>query len=179
MNVISVSIDKIRPYVNNPKTHPDKQIEHIANSLKEFGWKQPIVVDKNNICVVGHGRLQAAKKLKMKEVPVVLADDLTDEQIKAYRLADNKISESGGAAWDDSLLDWELDNIVFDMSDFGFDISGFDESETDELKEMEVDKIQNYYYLIKCDLNLHDKLVPLIEQIKELGFEIVEGGGIR
>ena len=181
MKVENMPMGKIKPYANNPKIHPDKQVEHIANSLKEFGWKQPLVVDKDNVCVAGHGRLQAAKKLKMKEVPVVLAGDLTDEQIRAYRLADNKTSESGGAAWDDSLLEWELDNIdldnmELDMSDFGFDISVFEDSEADDLKEMEVDKIQNYYYLIRCDLNLHDKLVPLIGQIRELGHEIIEGG---
>lgn len=119
MDIKSVPIDSIKPYKRNAKKHPPEQVEQIANSLKEFGWQQPLVIDKDNIVVIGHGRLLAAKQLGMKEVPVVCADGLTDEQIKALRLADNQLSIS---PFDYDLLSDELDNIFdIDMSLFGFD----------------------------------------------------------
>lgn len=121
--------DKLRPYENNAKQHPDDQVEHIANSIREFGFRQPIVVDADNVVVIGHGRLLAAKKLGLETVPVVRADDLTEAQIKALRLADNKTNESG---WDFSALEAELDELAneFDMTDFGFtstDVTALDD----------------------------------------------------
>lgn len=112
--------DKLTPYENNAKQHPDEQVEHIANSIREFGFRQPIVVDADNVVVIGHGRLLAAKKLGLETVPVVRADDLTEAQVKALRLADNKTNESG---WDFTALEADLDELAldFDMSDFGFD----------------------------------------------------------
>lgn len=121
MEIKQMSVKDIVPYEKNAKKHPAQQVEHIANSIKEFGFQQPLVVDKNNVLVIGHGRLLAAKKLGMESVPCVCADDLTDEQIKALRLADNKTNES---EWDFDLLDMELDDILdIDMSDFGFDLT--------------------------------------------------------
>lgn len=111
--------DKLVPYENNAKQHPDEQVEHIANSIREFGFRQPIVVDADNVVVIGHGRLLAAKKLGLETVPVVRADDLSEAQVKALRLADNKTNESG---WDFTALEAELDELSaeFDMADFGF-----------------------------------------------------------
>lgn len=110
----------IKPYGNNPR-HNDEAVEYVANSIKEFGFKVPIVIDRNNVIVTGHTRLKAAQKLGLSEVPTIKADDLTDEQINAFRLADNRSSEF--SYWDLDLLDIELDNITdIDMSDFGFDI---------------------------------------------------------
>ena len=122
--------DKLTPYENNAKQHPDEQVEHIANSIREFGFRQPIVVDADNVVVIGHGRLMAAKKLGLETVPVVRADDLTEAQVKALRLADNKTNES---EWDFSALESELDDLAdeFDMTAFGFDsISGDDMQNT-------------------------------------------------
>ena len=123
MKVETVSLKDIKPYEKNAKKHPDEQVQHIANSLKRFGWKQPLVVDRDGVVVVGHGRMLAAQKLGMKTVPVVYADDLTDDEVKAFRLADNKTNES---AWDDELLDLELDELAelddIDMSDYGFEL---------------------------------------------------------
>lgn len=114
-------VDALKPYSRNAKKHPDEQVDHIANSIREFGFRQPLVVDKDGVLVIGHGRLLAAKKLGLETVPCVRADDLTDEQVKALRLADNKTNES---AWDDDLLNLELDDIInLDMEDFGFDPS--------------------------------------------------------
>lgn len=119
MKVINVPINSIKPYENNPRNN-DQGVDAVAKSIKEFNWQQPIVVDKDNIIIVGHTRYKAAKKLGMEQVPVVVADKLTDEQVKAYRLADNKTSDL--TDWNMDLLDNELGNISdIDMSDFGFE----------------------------------------------------------
>ena len=121
MDIKIVPIKSIKPYENNPRNNDDA-VEAVANSIKEFGWQQPIVVDKDNMIIVGHTRYKAAKKLKLDEVPITVADKLTPEQVKAYRLADNKVGEL--ADWDDNLLNAELIGIDgLDMSDFGFDIN--------------------------------------------------------
>lgn len=129
MQIIDVKLSDLKPYKRNAKTHPEKQVEHIANSLREFGWKQPIVIDKDNVIVCGHGRLLAAKSLGWDTAPCVYADDLTDEQIKAFRLADNKTAESD---WDFDFLNVELEDITdIDMSQFGFDIFNSDDFGTE------------------------------------------------
>ena len=138
LNVREHPVELLKPYENNAKIHPPEQVEQVANSIGEFGWTQPLVIDKDFNVVIGHCRLLAAKKLKQKYVPCVVADSLTDEQIRALRLADNKTSESD---WDFDVLDLELDAISdIDMSDFGFELSlsgdddapGFDDDEFDE-----------------------------------------------
>ena len=112
-------IKDIKPYEKNPRKNDDA-VEYIANSINEFGFKLPIIIDKDGVIVAGHTRYKAAIKLKMKEVPCITADDLSEEQIKAFRLADNKVAEK--AEWDLELLNGELENILnFDMADFGFD----------------------------------------------------------
>lgn len=118
MEIINRKIDEIIPYKNNPRNN-DEAVDYVAKSIEEFGFKVPIILDKNNIIVTGHTRLKAAKKLGLKEVPTIMADDLTDEQIKAFRLADNKVSEY--AEWDFNILDSELAELNIDMSDFGFE----------------------------------------------------------
>ena len=128
-----IPVEKLKPYGNNPRKN-DAAVDKVAASIKEFGFHVPIVIDKNKEIVCGHTRLKAAKKLKLKEIPCVTADDLTDEQIKAYRLADNKVSEF--ADWDDELLDLELDDIDLDMEQFGFDLNT--EPEVTEIVEDEV-----------------------------------------
>lgn len=130
MNIQWVDITSVRPYEKNAKKHPKDQVAHIAASLRRFGWKQPLVVDSDGVIVVGHGRYFAAQSLKQAKVPVVRADDLTEEEIKAYRLADNKTNESD---WDEDLLNIELDDITdIDMSDFGFDLREPDEVVEDD-----------------------------------------------
>ena len=122
MEIKQMDIGSVVPYENNPRNNKDA-VEATANSIQEFGWQQPIVVDKNNMIIVGHTRKLAADKLGLKTLPVVVADNLTDEQAKAYRLADNKTGEL--ADWDLPLLNDELDelnemDLSFNMSDFGF-----------------------------------------------------------
>lgn len=119
MEVRNLKIDEIKPYENNPRNN-DGAVEAVANSIKEFGWQQPIVVDKDMVIIVGHTRYLAAKKLGLDTVPVVVASNLNDEQVRAYRLADNKTGEL--AEWNTKLLDDELQDILdIDMTDFGFD----------------------------------------------------------
>lgn len=120
MKVETVSIDQIKPYENNPRNNDDA-VDAVANSIKEFGWQQPIVVDNDRVIIAGHTRYKAAKKLGYKEVPIVVADNLTKEQVNAYRLADNKVGEL--ANWDTKKLDDELQALLdqIDMTDFGFD----------------------------------------------------------
>lgn len=119
ISVIYKRLSEISPYANNPR-HNEGAVEYVANSIHEFGFKTPIVIDKDGVIVAGHTRYKAAQKLNMEAVPCIIADDLTPAQIKAYRLADNKTAEK--AVWDFDLLDLELDDLQdFDMSDFGFD----------------------------------------------------------
>ena len=119
MNIHEIAVNELTPYENNPRNN-EKAVDAVAASIKEFGFKQPIVIDANNVVVCGHTRLLAAKKLGIKTVPCVIADDLTDEQIRAYRLADNKVAELAG--WNDELLAFEMSCIQeIDMSAFGFD----------------------------------------------------------
>jgi site-specific DNA-methyltransferase (adenine-specific) len=134
MEIVNKSIKDVKPYEKNPRKNK-KAVDYVAESIKQFGFKVPIVIDKDNVIVCGHTRLLAAKKLKLDEVPCVIADDLTGEQIKAFRLADNKVSEF--AEWDFDLLSGELDGILdIDMSDFGFDLSL--NEEPSEVEEDEV-----------------------------------------
>lgn len=120
IQIFELAIDDVKPYENNPRFNEDA-VPGVMESLKEFGWRQPIVVSvrQGNEIVVGHTRVEAAKRLGWKSVPCIDASDLDDRQIRAYRLADNKTNE--GASWDDMKLDAELDALMdFDMERFGF-----------------------------------------------------------
>lgn len=134
MQIIENNIKELIPYEKNPRKN-DKYVDKVAQSIDQFGFRVPVVIDKDNVIVCGHTRYKAAKKLQLASVPCVVADDLTDEQIKAYRLADNKVGED--SEWDIDLLGEELDGIFdIDMSDFGFDLS--EEEEETEIIEDEV-----------------------------------------
>lgn len=155
MEVKKVSIDKIKPYANNPRNNNDG-VDAVAESIKEFGWQQPIVVDKDNVIIVGHTRYKAAEKLGLKSVPIVVADNLSPEQVKAYRLADNKTGEL--TDWNDKLLQSELDGITnIDMADFGFDF------EKDEDEDLSVEPqypvsnhlgLENNYIVLKFETDI-------------------------
>lgn len=124
MKVEYVSPAELTPYGKNAKQHPPKQVDQIANSIKRFGFQQPIVIDKGGVVIIGHGRLAAAKQLNLDTVPVVRAENLSEEDVKALRLADNKLNESD---WIGDLLAEELaelDIAGIDMSQFGFDSIG-------------------------------------------------------
>lgn len=150
----NVSIEQIIPYEKNAKKHPKKQIQQVANSIKEFGFNQPIVVDKNNVVIVGHGRLEAAKLLGLKEVPV-LQVDLSEEQAKAYRLADNKLNES---EWDMNLVIEELKELNiqgFDIELTGFEINA--KIEENIAEKFAIEKIHEI--IVECENEDHQKEV--------------------
>lgn len=173
MDVKQVKISEIKAYKKNAKKHPEEQVKAIANSIKEFGFRQPLVLDKNMEIIVGHGRLAAAKLLGMTAVPVVMANDLTDEQVKAFRLADNKTNES---EWDFDLLEEELDDILtIDMSDFGFEILESIEKDISlSLEEKELSQYQYIHYLVTIKTGDESKYQEIIEHLKEMGAEVKE-----
>ena len=130
INIVYKKVSELIPYDNNPRNN-DGAVDAVAKSIEEFGFKVPCVVSSDGVLITGHTRLKACKKLGIEEVPCIVADDLTPEQMKAFRLADNKTSEF--AEWDMDKLDIELDGIdEIDMTEFGFD-----ESEVDVSDDME------------------------------------------
>lgn len=143
MKTINRNISDLKPYEKNAKKHDEKQIENVAKSIKEFGFVQPIVIDKHDVIIIGHCRYEASKKLGLKEVPCLKVEELTEEQVKALRLIDNKTNES---PWDWDLLNEELEDIDLDLSDYGFEMIediNFDEFFEDvEPSEKEPKKIQ-------------------------------------
>src|SRR5210317_1763393 len=135
MRIENADINSIQPYVNNPRKLKDSAIDKVAMSIKEYGFRQPIVVDANRIIVVGHTRYRASKKLGLKEVPITVADNLNQEQINAYRIADNRTNED--AEWDYKLLQEEFSNLVDEK--FNLELTGFNEDELKKYLAMEED----------------------------------------
>jgi site-specific DNA-methyltransferase (adenine-specific) len=117
MQIVEKKLDEIRPYPNNPRNN-DGAVDAVAASIRAFGFNVPIIVDASGEIVAGHTRYKAARKLGLETVPVIVADDLTDDQVKALRLADNKVSEL--SSWDYVMLEDELAEIKMDMEQFGF-----------------------------------------------------------
>ena len=165
MDIVEKKLADIKPYEKNPRKN-DNAVDTVANSIKEFGFKVPIVIDKDNVIVCGHTRYKASKKLGLEVVPCVIADDLTEEQIKAYRLADNKVSEL--AEWDIDLLGEELDDIFnIDMSDFGFDLSEDEPTAPTERKDLS-DKVgETYEVIIECDSE--EQQAEIYERVRKEG----------
>ena len=156
MDVRNVSVKDLIPYERNTKKHDKTQINNVAESIKQYGFVQPIVIDKNNVVVIGHCRLLAAKQLKMKEVPCVCVEDLTEEQVEALRIVDNKSNES---EWDfDILLDElaELDLSEFDF-DFCLDEDAEGETESIDLDEDPTEERVETYCCPKCGFEFEVK----------------------
>ena len=158
MNIFNIDIDKIIPYINNPRNN-EEAIDKVASSIQEFGFKVPIVIDKDNVVITGHTRLLASKKLGLKEVPCVVANDLSEAQIKAFRIADNKVSEY--SKWDKDLLRIELEGL--EEMDFDLDLVNIDYSDFD----LEIDCIEDDFVEIKEREDLSDKVNSAYEIIIE------------
>lgn len=141
-SIIMLPVPEVRPYEKNPRKNAGA-VKYVKASIEKFGFKQPIIVDSNRVIIAGHTRLEAAKSLGMAEVPCIVADDLTDAQVKALRLADNKVAEF--SEWEMNLLGEELGELAeisdIDMGDFGFDLSDFDNIGMDEETEVEEDEV--------------------------------------
>lgn len=163
-----MNLDELKEYENNPRTITKDAIEKVAESIKQFGFKVPIIVDENNVIIAGHTRKKAAKKLKLSEVPVVVAKDLNDEQIKAFRLADNKVAEF--SEWDSDLLFDELEKLNMNMYEFGFDELETFEVEPDEEEDTSsVDLEENVVIVIEEDTE--EKLEKIFEKLVEEGYK--------
>lgn len=166
MTIIDKKITDIKEYANNPR-HNDNAVEAVANSIREFGFKVPIVIDKNNVIVAGHTRKRAAESLGLETVPCIVADDLTPEQINAFRVADNKTAEL--ADWDIEKLEQELEQITsIDMAMFGF----FEEDDEEQKPDTQyTDKVQIPQYEVTgedvslADCVNDDKTHDLAEEI--------------
>lgn len=149
MEIVLKGIDELIPYENNPRNN-DEAVKYVAESIRQFGFKVPMVIDKDGIIVAGHTRFKAAKELGMTEVPCIIADDLTEEQVKAFRLADNKVAEI--ATWDIEVLNAELEELDIDMGEFGFiEISDVD---LDNFFEDPEPKEEKEPKMIQCPLCL-------------------------
>lgn len=162
------NIKDLKPYKKNAKKHPKEQVERIANSIKEFGFTQPVIVDKNNCVVAGHGRILGAKKAGLKQVPTVMLEELTEEQIKAYRLVDNKLNESD---WDYSLLDEEIGMLAddIDMSLFGFDVDMSDEELEQALREVKFKAKEKHLVIVPC--KNEKETIKAQKEIEQLGYK--------
>lgn len=173
MEIVNKNVVDLIPYEKNPRKN-EEAVPYVAESIKRFGFKVPIIIDANNVIVCGHTRLRAAKSLGLKQVPCIVADDLTDEQIAAFRLADNRVSEF--SKWDEELLAYELADIVdINMEDLGFDMGEEDEEEPEVKPEYEFTEelLEQHNYIVLYFENELDWQVALerfkITQKKALG----------
>lgn len=172
MNITEIKIKDLKPYENNPR-HNEAAVDVVANSIKEFGFKVPIVIDKDNVVAAGHTRLKAAEKLGLDKVPCIVADDLTPEQVQAFRLADNKTSEL--AEWDFNALAKEIAELeTIDLSQFGFDEMELNLEEFNEDFELpDGDKGE----FQQMTFTLHNEQAELIKHALETVDEGVENFG--
>lgn len=171
IQIVYKKIGDLKPYKKNAKKHPKEQVERIANSIKEFGFTQPVIIDKDNCVVAGHGRILGAKKAGLKTIPTVKLESLTEEQIKAYRLVDNKTNESD---WDFSLLDEELGILAQDID---MELFGFDEQVdlTDAFEYEENNKIEKNFFVVSLAFpkNEKEQIMKYLNKNKEKVQEII------
>ena len=163
-------IESLKPYAKNAKKHSQSQIDNVAQSIQNYGFVQPIVIDKNGVIVIGHCRYEAAKKLNMLEVPCVCVSDLTDEQVKALRIIDNKTNES---PWDMDFLSEELEEL--NLSEFSLDFGNdkVDENDVPEVYDKELRPYEKVHYLVTLDVNKNDEVIELIKKLEKIeGVEI-------
>ena len=153
-SIVMLPVSEVRPYEKNPRKNAEA-VKYVKASIEKFGFKQPIVIDSNRVIISGHTRLEAAKSLGMDEVPCIVADDLTEAQAKALRLADNKVAEF--SEWEMNLLGGELGELAeisdIDMGDFGFDLSDLDNLGMDDEENAEkgVNLSDTYQIIVECE----------------------------
>lgn len=173
MDIVMKKTEELVPYENNPRINDDA-VKYVAESIRQFGFKVPIVIDKDDVIIAGHTRLKASKELGIKEVPCIIADDLTEEQVKAFRLADNKVGEK--AHWDYGLLSVELEELSlagFETAELGF-IEFETESFIDDLYENKLGETrsENDVFGITFNFPVEEKEL-ILEYVKEVGKEDV------
>ena len=165
MDIKNIAVKELIPYEKNTKKHDAVQINNVAESIKQYGFVQPLVVDKDNVVVIGHCRLLAAKKLKMQEVPCVCVDDLTEEQVKALRIVDNKSNES---PWDFDFLAYELAEINLDAFNFDFGVS-FDDDDTETKEREEIALNESISVVVECADD--EEAETIFEKLSEEGYK--------
>ena len=165
MDVRNVSVKDLIPYERNTKKHDKTQINNVAESIKQYGFVQPIVIDKDNVVVIGHCRLLAAKQLKMKEVPCVCVEDLTEEHVKALRIVDNKSNES---EWDFDILPDELAELDLSAFDFDFGLS-LDEDDTETKQREEIALNESVSVVVECSDD--EEAETIFEKLSEEGYK--------
>ena len=170
MEIVYKKINELKPYENNSRTHDESQIKQICESIKEYGWTNPVLIDENNMIIAGHGRVEGGKKLNIKEVPCIVLSGLTEAQKKAYVIADNKMALNAG--WNEELLKTELENLK--ELDFDLELTGFNIDELDELfkqdeEEQEIVEDDEAKYLTGENKNkiVAVKVLEVIPEIKE------------
>ena len=170
LQIIYKDINDLQMYETNPRKNSDA-VQYVVNSIQQFGFKNPIIIDANNTIVCGHTRYKAARRLKMAQVPCIMADDLSEDQIRAFRLADNKVAEM--ATWDYDRLEQEfalIDPMEFDIADFGF-FPDYDKDEDEEEDEMEegsiTDSAPSYSLVIDCESKAEQK--DTYERLAKMG----------
>tara|TARA_R100001377_G_C3194755_1_gene112222 strand:- start:4715 stop:5263 length:549 start_codon:yes stop_codon:yes gene_type:complete len=180
MKAIQVDIDSITPYARNPRNNA-LAVDSVAASIKEFGFQQPIVVDKEKVIIVGHTRHLAARQLNLKSIPIVIADKLTDAQIKAYRIADNRVNQN--ATWDYELLKIEFEEIPDEL----LFVTGFDEGELkyindgwdsnhDKMENIDpIDSVDLEKIVVKCTNEQKQEVYEAVSNaVQSLGYDDVE-----
>ena len=169
MNIKNMKISELREYESNPRLISNEAVDKVAESIKEFGFKVPIIIDENNVIVAGHTRKLAAESIGMEEVPVTIADDLTEDQIKAFRLADNKVSEF--SEWDFEKLEEEINSIENEFTGFSAeDIKKMfdDEDEEESFDDVGDDLEKTMEVIIECDDEKTQQ--ELYERLTEEGY---------
>jgi len=173
MQVEQLKVGDLIPYVNNSRTHSDEQVMQVASSIKEFGFTNPILIDDDGGIIAGHGRLMAAKKLDIDEVPCIRLGYLSEAQRKAYVIADNKLALNSG--WDNDLLKIEL--MQLDSIDFDLNLTGFDLSElanifdpvTEEIELKEQTYSETFNIIIECDDEQNQE--SIYNELQEKGYK--------
>ena len=173
MQIEQLKVGDLIPYVNNSRTHSDEQVTQVASSIKEFGFTNPILIDDDGGIIAGHGRLMAAKKLGLVEVPCIRLGHLSEAQRKAYVIADNKLALNSG--WDNDLLKIEL--MQLDSIDFDLNLTGFDLSElanifdpvTEEIELKEQTYSETFNIIIECDDEQNQE--SIYNELQEKGYK--------
>lgn len=159
--IIWKPINELEPYLHNAKEHNETQISNIAKSIKKYGWQNPVLVSSKNEIIAGHGRVMAARKLGLQEIPVIYADNLSEQQIREYRILDNKLNES---EWIDSELEFELPELDFSDFDLDFDV----ELDFEEPKFKDDSEIKEEKFIVKLSFCNYDEYKKIESEIKDL-----------
>ena len=170
MEIVYKDINELKQYENNSRTHDESQIKQICESIKEYGWTNPVLIDEKGMIIAGHGRVEAGKKLDIKEVPCIVLSGLTEAQKKAYVIADNKMALNAG--WNEELLKTELENLK--ELDFDLELTGFEEKELNSILEEEKERedlSDNYFekyevIIIKCidEMSMQETYEKLVSE---------------